>query len=323
MSIRQGTIRRAADFILLTVLAGLGLLMAAALGGTEAPGDEAASPLDIPRRGWVQIGKRVLVRVGEDRVLAEAAAVTFYSLLALFPALAALISLYGLVADPATIENHLSLAAGLVPGGGMQIVTQQLHSLAAAGHGALGTGAVAGILFSLWSASAGMRAIFDSLNAVYEQKETRGFVHRVLLSLAFTLGGLLFVVLAVAGVVAVPIVLDYAGLGSSTDTLLSVLRWPVLLLAVAFMLGMIYRFGPSRPRAKWRWVSAGGGLAALAWVLASAGFSYYAANFGSYNKTYGSLGAAVGFMTWIWISTIIMLVGAELNAEIERQAAPG
>jgi membrane protein len=331
-------IRRTADLILLAALTGLGLSLAgkgtrarprtgAKPGCAERPGQDAATPLEIPRRGWVQIGKRVLARVGDDRVLAEAAGVTFYSLLALFPAIAALISLYGLVANPATIESHLSLAGGLVPAGGMEIITQQVHSLAAAGHSALGLGAIAGILFSLWSASAGIRAIFDALNAVYEQKEQRGFVHRVLLSLAFTLGGLLFVVLAVAGVVALPVALEYAGLKSSTDTLLSLLRWPVLLAAVTFMLGMIYRFGPSRARAKWRWVSVGSGFAALAWVLASAGFSYYAANFGSYNKTYGSLGAAVGFMTWIWISTIIMLVGAELNAETEHQTgradAPG
>jgi membrane protein len=335
-------LRRTTDVILLALLAGVGLSLAGANGGrrgqpagsaalprgdslprrAERPGLAAAAVLDAPRGGWLQTCTRVLAQVGEDRVLAEAAGVTFYTLLAAFPAMAALISLYGLVADPATIASHLSIAGGLVPAGGMQIISEQVHSLAAAGHQALGFGAVTGIVFSLWSASAGIRAIFDALNAVYEEREQRGFVRRVLLSLAFTLGGILFVVLAVAGVVALPIVLDYAGLKSSTDTLLSLLRWPVLLAAVSFMLGMIYRFGPSQARGKWRWVSWGSGFAAIVWVLASAGFSYYAANFGSYNKTYGSLGAAVGFMTWIWISTIIMLVGAELNAEMERRAEP-
>jgi membrane protein len=285
----------------------------------DHPGRTAETLLEISRGGWLQIGKRVLGQIVEDRVLAEAAAVTFYTLLALFPAIAALISLYGLVADPATIEKHLSMVSGVVPDGGMQIITAQIHSLAAAGHKALGFGAIAGLFVSLWSASAGVRALFDALNAVYEEKEQRGFFRRVLVSLAFTLGGLLFVVLAVGAIVAIPVVLDYAGLKSSTDLLLSVARWPILLAAVTFMLAMIYRFGPSRARAKWRWVSWGSGVAAVVWVLASAGFSWYAANFGTFNRTYGSLGAAVGFMTWIWISTIILLIGAELNAEMERQ----
>jgi membrane protein len=285
----------------------------------QHPGRTAETPLEIPRRGWLQIGKRVFGQVGEDRVLAEAAAVTFYTLLALFPAIAALISLYGLVADPGTIEKHLSMVSGVVPGGGMQIIAEQVHSLAAAGHKALGFGAIAGIFVSLWSASAGVRALFDALNAVYEEKEHRSFLRRVLISLAFTLGGLLFVVLAVGAIVAIPVVLDYAGLKSSTDLLLSLARWPILLAAVTFMLAMIYRFGPSRARAQWRWVSWGSGFAAVVWVLASAGFSWYAAKFGTFNRTYGSLGAAIGFMTWIWISTIILLVGAELNAEMEHQ----
>jgi membrane protein len=324
--------KRTLDVVLLTALTGLGLSLvgkrrqpAANHPDTTVPdsptGADADNPLEIPRRAWLQIGKRVMNQVVEDRVLAEAAAVTFYTLLALFPAIAALISLYGLVADPAAIESHLSLIGGLVPGGGMDIITAQVHSLTSAGHKALGLGAFAGILISLWSASAGIRAIFDALNAVYEEKESRGFFRRVLLSLGFTVGGIVFVALVITAVVAVPVILDYAGLKSSTDVLLRLARWPVLLAAVTFMLAMIYRFGPSRARAKWRWVSWGSGFAAVAWVLASAAFSYYAANFGSYNRTYGSLGAAVGFMTWIWISTIIMLVGAELNAEMEHQTA--
>ncbi len=333
-------IRRAADVIMLAMLAGVGMSLAVADGGRrnrrtesapapradrgprkpERPEKAAAAPSGTMQTGLMRTATRVLSRVSDDRVFAEAAGVTFYTLLAVFPAIAALISLYGLVADPATIESHLSVAGGLVPAGGMQIIAEQVHSLTAAGHHALGFGAVTGILFSLWSASAGIRAIFDALNAVHEEREQRSFIRRVLLSLAFTLGGILFVVLAVAGLVALPIVLDYAGLKSSTDILLSLLRWPVLLAVVTFMLAMIYRFGPSRTHARWRWISWGSGLAAVVWVLASAGFSYYAANFGSYNKTYGSLGAAVGFMTWIWISTIIMLVGAEINAEMEQQA---
>ena len=324
--------KRTLNMMLLTLFAGLGFTLVAGNDGKakrltdREPGAQKPvaaaeahawiTPAPIPARGWIDIGKRVFTQIGEDRVMAEAAGVTFYTLLALFPAIAAMISLYGLVADPATIGAHLSMAAGVIPEGGMQIITDQVKSLTAAGHKALGFGAIIGILVSLWSASAGIRSMFDALNAVYEEKERRGFIHRVLLSLAFTLGGILFVVLAMTGVVVLPIVLDYTGLKFSTDLLIKLARWPVLLAAITFMLAMIYRFGPSRAKAKWRWLSWGSGFAAVAWVLASAGFSYYAANFGSYNKTYGSLGAAIGFMTWIWISTIILLVGAELDAEV-------
>ena len=336
--------KRTLNMMLLTGLAGLGFTLVASNDGKQKArklarqsklsasstakrgdaadrthGKAADTPLEIPGRGWLDIGKRVFIQIGDDRVMAEAAGVTFYTLLALFPAIAALISLYGLVADPATISAHLSMAAGVIPEGGMQIITEQVKSLTSTGHKTLGFGAIVGIFVSLWSASAGIRSLFDALNAVYEEKEGRGFVHRVLLSLGFTLGGILFIVLAMTGVVVVPIVLDYAGLKSSTDLLIKLARWPLLLGAITFMLAMIYRYGPSRAKAKWRWVSWGSGFASVAWVLASAGFSYYAANFGSYNKTYGSLGAAIGFMTWIWISTIILLIGAELNAEMEHE----
>jgi membrane protein len=332
-------VRRVLDLALIAALAVFGMSLAAdeaeqsdprlvTAGGPAAPasrrygaGAQADSPSQIPARGWLQIGKRVANQVGEDRVMAEAAGVTFYTLLAIFPAIASLISIYGLVADPATIGKHLSLAAGVVPEGGMQIISEQVKTLTSQPQKALGLGLIIGILTSLWSANAGIKSLFDALNAVYDEKETRSFIRRTLISFAFTMGGLLFVIVAITGVVILPAVLAYIGLGSGLDTVLSLLRWPLMLAAVAFMLAFIYRFGPSRAKAKWRWLSWGSGFAAVTWLLASAGFSYYVANFGSYNKTYGSLGAAVGFMTWIWISTMIVLVGAELNAEMEHQTA--
>ena len=289
--------------------------------GTPSTGAHATTPSEIPARGWLQIGKRVLARFGRDRVMAEAAGVTFYALLAIFPAIASLISLYGLVADPTTIGAHLSLAAGVIPEGGMQIITDQVKSLTSSPHQALGFGALIGIGTSLWSANAGMKSLFDALNVVYEEKETRSFVRFTLVAFAFTMGALLFVILALSAVVALPAVLNFVGIGSTTDTLLSLARWPLMLLAIAFLLAFIYRYGPNRARARWRWLTWGSGFASLTWILASAGFSWYVANFGSYNKTYGSLGAAVGFMTWIWISTMIVLIGAELNAEMEHQTA--
>jgi len=238
-------------------------------------------------------------------------------LLAIFPALAALISLYGLVADPATIGAHLSGLRGVIPDGGFQIISDQIHSLTATPQKALGFGAIMGFLVSLWSANAGVKSMFDALNAVYGERESRSFLHLTWLSLCFTVGILGFVILAITAVIVLPTVLSFVGLGSTTDVLLRLLRWPVLLLALGLFLALIYRYGPSRRKARWRWVSWGSAAAALLWIVASLGFSYYVANFGSYNKTYGSLGAAVGFMTWIWISTIIVLTGAELNAELE------
>ncbi len=286
-----------------------------------AAGALAAKPSEIPVRGWKQIAKRVFNDIGDDRVMAEAAAVTYYALLAIFPAIAALISLYGLIADPADIGKHLTSLSGVVPQGGMQIITDQIKSLTSAPHGALGFGAIFGLLTTVWSANAGIKSLFDALNAVYEEKETRSFLHRTWLSLAFTVGALVFIILSLTAVAVVPAVLQLVYLGGVADALLNLGRWPLMLGAIMMFLALVYRYGPSRARAKWRWVSWGSGFAGIVFILGSAAFSWYAANFSSYNKTYGSLGAAVGFMTWIWISTIIVLVGAELNAELERQTA--
>ena len=287
----------------------------------SSPGHDAKVPSEIPARGWWAIAKRVAGNVSSDRLLTEAAAITFYALLALFPALAALVSLYGLFANPATISNNLDAISGVVPGGGMQIITDQVHSLASNGGKALGFGAVLGIATSLWSANQATKALFDALNVVYDETEKRGFLLRTAVTLAFTVGGILFVLLAMAAVVAVPVALNVIGLGGVADLLLRLLRWPVLFIALAALLACIYRFGPSRERARWHWVSWGGGFAAITWVLGSVAFSYYVSHFGSYDKTYGSLGAAVGFLTWIWLSATIVLVGGELNAEMERQTA--
>jgi membrane protein len=201
----------------------------------------------------------------------------------------------------------------------MQIITDQVHSLTSTGSKALGFTAVLGLATSLWSANQGTKALFDALNVVYDEREKRGFLLRTAITLACTVGGILFVLLAMAAVVVVPILLNFVGLGGAGGLLLSILRWPVLLLALATLLACIYRVGPSRESARWRWVSWGGSLAAVVWVLGSLVFSWYVGHFGSYDKTYGSLGAAVGFMTWMWLSATVVLVGAEVNAEMEHQ----
>lgn len=284
-------------------------------------GQDAKSPSEIPARGWWDILKRTASQASEDRLMTEAAGITFYALLALFPALTALVSLYGLVADAGDVSKHLSDLSGVVPAGGMEIIGEQVKRVAEQGNGKLGFGLVIGLGVALWSANGATKAVFETLNLIYEEKEERSFLKRTLTTLAFTLGGILFALLAMGTMIALPVVLDFVGLGGTTDFLLRMARWPLMLVVIAALLALLFRYGPSRNKAKWRWVSWGGAFAAVSWLIGSAGFSFYVSNFGSYNETYGSLGAAIGFMTWIWISAVIVLAGAELDAEMERQTA--
>lgn len=283
-------------------------------------GRQARSPSEIPAAGWKDIGLRVFHDVSENRLVSVAAGVTFYVLLAIFPAVAALVSLYGLFADPAEINRHLENLQGVLPSGALEIVGDQVKRLTEAGDRKLGLTVLTGILLSLWSANGGMKSVFDALNIVYEEREKRNFFKLNLVSLCFTAGALLFIVLALGGIVVLPIVFNTVGL--STDAwYVALLRWPALFVVVLLGLAVLYRFGPSRDAPRWRWVTWGSALASFLWLAGSLLFSWYVANFGSYNKTYGSLGAAIGFMTWIWISTIIVLIGAEVNAEMEHQTA--
>jgi membrane protein len=290
------------------------------VAGRDPHGRDAAAPSEIPPRGWWAILRRTATEISNDRVLTEAAGITFYSLLALFPGLGAMIAIYGLFADPAAIQRHLDLAAGFVPGGGMEIIGEQVTRISEKSGGALGFGALAGLATSLWSANAAMKALVDALNVVYEEEETRGFLRRLLVTMAFTLGAILFVLLAIAAVVLLPALLGVVGLGGMEEVL-SLARWPLLLAGIGLFLALVYRYGPDRAEAKWRWVSWGSAVASLAWVAGSALFSWYVSNFGNYNETYGSLGAVIGFMTWIWLSATVVLAGAELDAEMEHQTA--
>ncbi|UYW24782.1 YihY/virulence factor BrkB family protein [Methylorubrum extorquens] len=288
---------------------------------TEADrGRKAEGPTEIPAKGWWDIGKRVFQEFGNDRVLLVAAGVTFYAILALFPAIGALVSIYGLIADPGTINDQLTSLQSILPSGALDIVGEQVKRIAAKGGGTLGFTAAFGILLSIWSANGGMKAIFDALNIVYDEKEKRNFFWLNLRSLTFTAGALLFVVLALVGIVVVPAALAFLNLGSM-EWVIALLRWPILLLVVLASLALLYRYGPSRDTAQWRWVTSGSAVAAFLWIAVSALFSWYVSSFGKYNETYGSLGAVIGFMTWIWISTTIVLLGAELNAEMEHQTA--
>jgi membrane protein len=262
---------------------------------------------------------RVYAGISDDRILANAAAVTFYALLALFPAIAALVSIYGFFADPASIEQHLDSISGVLPGGAIDVIRDQLSRLAAQPRGTLGLSFLLGLVISLWSANGGIKALFDALNVVYEEKEKRSFFRLNAVTLAFTVAMIGFLIAALACIVALPVALNY--LPGFVGFVLNIVRWPVMLVLVALALACIYRYGPSRDEPKWRWITWGSALAALAWLGFSAIFSFYAGNFGTFNKTYGSLGAVIGFMMWMWLSVAVILVGAKLNAETEHQTA--
>jgi len=282
-------------------------------------GRAAAKPTDIPARGWKDILWRVYQGISDDRILANAAAVVFYALLALFPAIGALVSIYGLFSDPHSIAAHLDSMAGVLPGGAIDVIRDQLTRVSSQGATSLGVKLVVGLAISLWSANGGLKALFDALNVVYEEEETRSFIRLNAVSLVFTLGMILFLVLAIACIVALPAVLHY--FPSFIGTVIDYARWPALLVVVALALSLIYRYGPSRTEPRWQWISPGSVFAAIAWLAVSALFSWYAANFGSFNKTYGSLGAVIGFMTWMWLSIAVILIGGKLNAETEHQTA--
>jgi membrane protein len=287
--------------------------------GDDGHGRSATTPSETPARGWKDILLRIYEGISEDRVMANSAAVTFYALLALFPAMAALVSIYGLFADPGTIAKHLDDLSGVLPSGGMDVIRDQLTRLTSQPSSALGIGFVVGLVVSLWSANGALKALFDALNVVYRERERRSFIRLTAITLMFTVAMIGFLILAITCLVALPVALGY--LPPVVGIALEVARWPVLLVVVALALALIYRYGPSRNRPRWRWVSWGSAFAAIGWLAASALFSWYAASFGTFNKTYGSLGAVIGFMTWMWLSVIVILIGGKLNAETEHQTA--
>ena len=285
-------------------------------------GRSADKPTDIPAKGWKDIAWRVYDGIQNDRVFLISAGVTFYALLALFPATAAIVSLYGLFADANTINEHLRLISGFLPEGALEVIGDQVRRIASQPQGTLSVAFLGTLALSLWGANAGTKAIFDALNIIYKEREKRGFIGLTLTSLVFTLGAIVLAVLAMAGIVAAPVALKLLGIPSQSVTgWLTVLRWPLLYLVILVALACLYRYGPSRTKPQWRWVSWGSAIAGGVWIVGSLLLSWYVANFGTYNATYGSLGAVIGFMIWMWLSIIVLLAGAEINAEMEHQTA--
>jgi membrane protein len=287
----------------------------------ETPAAEvplAPSQWQISFDGWKSIFLCTYQQINEDRLLATAAGVVFYGLLAIFPAVTALVSSYGLFADPSTIAGNLQNLTLMLPEGSFAIVQDQIGRVLAKETTTLGFAFVLGLLMAIWSANAGMKAIFDALNVIYDEREKRSFIRLNLTSLAFTVAALAAILVMIGGVIAVPLVLQRLGLGARAEWMIGVGRWPALLVLLLTALAVLYRFGPSRSNARWRWLSIGALAASTLWLIGSSLLSWYLSSFGNYTATYGSLGAAIGLMTWMWMSAIIVLCGAEFNSEIDR-----
>ena len=282
-------------------------------------GRHADSPGDIPSKGWLDILYRSFKEVSNDRLTLVAAGITFYLLLALAPTLAAFVSIYGLFFDPASVQDHLAALAGVLPGGAMDILDTQLDRLASAGTQALGFAFALSLGLALWSANAGMKALFQGMNVAYDEVEERGFVKLTLVTLAFTVSTLAAVIGLIAFNLAFSTFADLTGLSALPDWAVTAITGTIALAGLVFFMAALYRWAPSRETPRWEWTTPGAVFAGLAIILVSVGFSFYVSNFGTYNETYGSLGAVVGFLTWLWLTVCVLLVGGEINSEMEHQ----
>lgn len=289
--------------------------------GEHGRGRMATAPSQIPWPGWLDVIWRVAHQVIVDRVMLVAAGATYYFLLALFPGLAAFVALYGLVADPAAIATHVNALEGIAPTAAIDLVHAQLEALAGQTRNVLNLAFYGGLAVSLWSVNSAIKALFEAMNIAYGEREARSFFRLTLISLGFTLGAIFTGFLLIFSIGVIPTVLAFVDLGNLAGRAIALARWPLLLAVIGFGITLVYRYGPSRERAKWRWLTWGGVLATPLWLAASFAFSHYIENFADYNATYGTLGAVIGLMVWIWISVVIVIVGAELNAELEHQTA--
>ncbi|MBK5199261.1 MAG: YihY/virulence factor BrkB family protein [Methyloceanibacter sp.] len=284
-------------------------------------GRDATRPYHIPLKGWWQVAQRVWTESSRDNLSVVAAGCAFYALFAIFPALSALISLYGLTADPATVEQQFAMLGSVLPVEAYGLVIDQIRRVAEASNRVLGWSFALSLGLSLWSVMSLTQAIFAALNIAYEEPERRGLLRFYLSAFTFAIVGILGGVIGLLAIVYVPILFAYAGYSHQFELVVRVARWPLLALLVLVLLSLLYRYGPCRRSAKWHWVSVGSLFATTIWLLASVGFSFYVANFAHYDRTYGSLGAVIVLLFWLYISFYIVLLGAEINAELELQTA--
>lgn len=282
-------------------------------------GRDASHPWQIPAAGWLDVAVRVKFQIKRDDVSLLAAGVAFFAMLSLVPTLVALVSLYGLFADPADIQRSVDDTLRAAPDEVRQLVSTQLARIVATSSSGLRFGVAVGLAAALWSASAGMKHLMGALTLAYDETEDRSFFGVRGRALALTLGSLVVAGVSVFGLVVVPSEFGPGGVSGAVRDVLEVVRWPVLAVVVLTCVALLYRLAPNRRAARFVWVSPGAVIATVVWVLASVGFSVYTNNFGDYNETYGFLSAVIVIMLWLYLSAFAVILGAEINGELERQ----
>jgi membrane protein len=288
---------------------------------SRLPGITADKPTEIPWRGWVQVVRRAWAENNADNMPIIGGGVAFFGFLSVFPALIAMVSIYGLVASPETVARQVADLSAQLPQDAAELVGQQLNDIVTNSGGALTFGLVTSVLAALWSASGGVGNLVTAVNLAYDEVETRGFVKRKAISLGLTLGAILFVLITFTLVAVVPNVLDLLPLGPLGTVLAQVVRWVLLLGIFAGSLAVLYRVAPDRDAPQLRWVSLGAVVVTVIWALVSLGFSLYVNNFGSYDQTYGAIAGVIVLMLWLYLTCYLILLGAEINAEAEHQTA--
>ena len=288
-------------------------------GTQNAHGRQATRPREVPARGWLDVLKRTRQGIRDTNASIVAAGVAFYGFLALVPALIAVVAIYGLVANPADVKDQITSFASAAPRDAQRLLSNQLSSITKGAGGGTAIAAIIAIGAALWSASSGIAALNTGLTVVNRENETRGMLKRRLLALVLTLFAVAGVLVMLAFVVALPSLLDSAGITGIGRTALELARWPLLAIVLLDGLAVIYRYGPQRRRPKWRWVTPGAVVAMIVGLVASIGFSIYVSLLGNYNKTYGALGAIIVVLLWLYLMAFAVLFGAALNAELEHQ----
>lgn len=271
-------------------------------------------------RHWRRLPGRVFAQINNDRLALTAAGIAFYALLAIFPGIAAVVSLWGLVADPLVISEQIMNFAPILPSDVVLALREQAIEVAASDDRAVGFALAVSLFITIFSASRAIKSIMQALNIVYDEKETRGFLKFNLQALAMTAAVAVGFIAALAAIALVPILLRFVGLGHVFEPAIGFARWPILFIGAWFGIAALYKFAPARKSPQWQWISPGAGAAVVLWLVASVLFSVYVQNIANYNETYGSIGAVVVLMMWFWVSAFVFLVGAEIDSEIEQQA---
>ena len=282
-------------------------------------GFQARSPMEIPIRGWGDISKRVYHNLSQDNLSFVAAGVAFYALLAIFPALAAIVSVYAYFASPTDIHDQLDKVIAILPASSRDIILLQVSDITQQSNKVLSASAIGTLLLTIWSSSKGCQALITACNITYHQRNKRQFFMALVVRFLFSLGAIVVALVALLIIGILPIVLNLVGLTELIDLMIQLITWPLLAIIFNLALAFLYRYAPHRTPAKWRWITPGSMLATLMWIIASIGFSYYVSQFASYNETYGSLGGVVIMLMWLYISAYIIIFGAAINASTEQQ----